>query len=133
MYSSLIFPKLVSVCTILLGTLFFWVEPFRQLEFRARIRYVMYLFLIPKRTLKPRARKARARDPSISGIVSREMASSEVEIVARCSPRILNIHSYILVELKRFFRLASDCDIDGVIVLDLSVEESEEYKRLVED
>jgi len=37
------------------------------------------------------------------------------------------------MELKRFFRLASDCEIDGVIVPDLSVEESEEYKRLAED
>ena len=31
------------------------------------------------------------------------------------------------MELKRFFRLASDCKIEGIIVPDLSVEESEEY------
>lgn len=37
------------------------------------------------------------------------------------------------VELKRFFKLATDCDIDGVIVPDRSVQESEEYKRLAED
>jgi len=37
------------------------------------------------------------------------------------------------MELKKFFRLASDCENDGVIVPDLSVEESEEYKRLTED
>ena len=37
------------------------------------------------------------------------------------------------VELKRFFKPATDCDIDGVIIPDLSVEESEEYKRLAED
>ena len=49
---------------------------------------------------------------------------------------LLAFLTYTLIfwmELKRFFRLASNCEIDGVIVPDLSVEESEEYKRLAED
>ena len=35
--------------------------------------------------------------------------------------------------LERFFKLASNCEIDGVIVPDLPVEEAEEYKRVAED
>ena len=35
--------------------------------------------------------------------------------------------------LEGFFRLASDCGIDGVIIPDLPVEEAEEYKRHAED
>ena len=61
------------------------------------------------------------------------MASSEVEIIARCSPRILNIHSNILGGAKKILQAGKRLDIDGVIVPDLSVQESEEYKRLAED
>ncbi|MFP3951573.1 MAG: tryptophan synthase subunit alpha [Candidatus Bathyarchaeia archaeon] len=63
-----------------------------------------------------------ARVMEIAGMVKEEHSSTPLVILSYYNP-------IFRMGLERFFKLAGDYDIDGVIVPDLPVEEAEEYKQ----
>lgn len=72
------------------------------------------------------AKTTPSRVMEIAGIVKEENSSVPLALLSYYNP-------IFRMGLERFFMLASDCGIDGVIVPDLPVEEAEAYKRVAGD